>query len=186
MRALYSGAMAKVTGLGHFGVFVRDVPKMLDFYTNILGLTITDGMGERGAFLSARPAEEHHEIAIVQSDDQKTDAGQISFTVSSLQDLKTLYGRVRDYGCKFERVVSHGIAFGAYFRDPENNVVEIYWPTGIDYPQPFGEAIDLEWSDERLMQTLEDLPPREGTGQHYYGQDVGKRISAPAKESANV
>ena len=169
--------MGKVTGLGHVGIFARDVAKMLDFYTNVLGLTVTDEMGERGAFLSARPAEEHHEIAIIQSDDQKTDAGQVSFPVATLEDLKTLYHRVKDYGCPFDRVVSHGIAFGAYFRDPEGNRLEIYWPTGIDYPQPYGEPIDLDWSEEKLMKVLDDMPPREGTGPHLYGQDVGKRVS---------
>jgi catechol 2,3-dioxygenase-like lactoylglutathione lyase family enzyme len=177
--------MAKVTGLGHFGIYVKDLPKMIDFYTNILGLTVTDHMGERGAFLSARPEEEHHEIALFQSDDQKTDAGQVSFPVETLADLRTLYHRVRDYGCQFDRVVNHGVAFGAYFRDPEGNRTEIYWPTGIDYPQPYGDPIDLDWSDERLMQVLQDMPAREATAPHLYGKDVGKRL-ASTKEAARV
>ncbi|HWO73079.1 MAG TPA: VOC family protein [Dehalococcoidia bacterium] len=174
--------MAKVTGLGHFGIFVRDMPKMVDFYTNVLGMTLTDrGEGDRIVFLSARPEEEHHEIALAKSEDQRTDAGQISFHVDSLQDLKALYRKVKDYGCQFDRIVNHGIAFGCYFRDPEDNRVEIYWSTGIDYPQPFGDPIDLEASDEELLKRIEDLPPREGTGPHYYGRDVGKRLPVAQK-----
>lgn len=174
--------MAKVTGLGHFGIFVKDMPKMIDFYVNVLGLTLTDrGTEDRIVFLSGHPETEHHEIALAKSADQKTDAGQISFHVDSLEDLRTLYRRIGAYGCEFDRVVNHGIAFGCYFRDPEANRVEVYWSTGIDYPQPFAVPIDIEAGDEELMRTIEDLPPREGTGPHYYGRDLGKRLSAGRK-----
>jgi catechol 2,3-dioxygenase-like lactoylglutathione lyase family enzyme len=174
--------MGKVTGLGHFGVFVQDMPKMVDFYTNVLGLTLTDrGAEDRIVFLSGHPETEHHEIALAKSADQKTDAGQISFHVDTLQDLRTLYHRVEDYGCKFDRVVNHGIAFGCYFRDPEDNRVEIYWSTGIDYPQPYGDPIDIDASDEELQRKLDELQPREGTGSHHYGKDVGKRLPVAQK-----
>ena len=54
---------AKVTGLGHVGIYVDDVQKMIDFYTGVLGMTLTDRGGpERGIFLSARPEQEHHEF----------------------------------------------------------------------------------------------------------------------------
>lgn len=178
--------MARVTGLGHVGLFVQNMPRMLDFYTNILGMTVTDRGGERIVFLSAQPDKEHHELALASSADQKTEAGQVSFHVETLADLKALYRKVKDYGCSFDRVVNHGIAFGAYFRDPEDNRIEIYWSTGVDYPQPFAEPIDLEASDEELLQGLEDLPPREGTGPHLYGSDVGKRITVRPQEASHV
>jgi catechol 2,3-dioxygenase-like lactoylglutathione lyase family enzyme len=170
--------MAKVSGLGHVGLYVRDLPRMVDFYSSVLGMTVTDRGGERVVFLSAQPHREHHELALAASTDQKTDAGQVSFHVDSLQDLKTVYRRVKTAGCHFERIVNHGIAFGAYFRDPEENVVEVYWSTGVDYPQPFGEPIDLEAPDSALMQRLDELAPRVGTGRHLYGKDVGKRLTA--------
>src|SRR5262245_9868410 len=134
--------MAKVTGLGHFGVFVQDMPKMIDFYSNVMGMTLTDrGKDDRIVFLSARSEEDHHELALAKSADQKTDAGQISFHVDSLQDLKVMHRRLKDYGISEFRIVNHGIAFGCYFADPENNRVEVYWSTGIDYPQPYGDPI---------------------------------------------
>jgi catechol 2,3-dioxygenase-like lactoylglutathione lyase family enzyme len=154
--------MAKVTGLGHFGIFVQDMPKMLDFYTNVLGLTMTDrGAEDRIVFLSGHPETEHHEIALAKSADQRTDAGQISFHADTLQDLKTLHRRVEEYGCEFDRVVNHGIAFGCYFRDPENNRVEVYWPTGKEYPQPHGDPIDLDASDDELRALLDNMPVKE-------------------------
>lgn len=169
--------MGKVTGLGHFGIFVRDMPKMVDFYTNVLGMTLTDrGPDDRIVFLSAQPDREHHEIALARSDDQKTDAGQISFHVDTLAGLKELHRKVEAYGCEFDRVVNHGIAFGCYFRDPEGNRVEIYWSTGIDYPQPYADPIDVQAPDDELLRKLDELAPRQGTGQHHYGKDVGKRL----------
>jgi catechol 2,3-dioxygenase-like lactoylglutathione lyase family enzyme len=177
--------MTKVTGLGHVGISARDMDKMLDFYTRILGLTITDGGGPgRGTFLSAHPETEHHEFVIGPSPDRRTNAQQISFTVGSLDDLKQLYHAIKDYGCQIDRVVSHGIAFGCYFRDPEDNRVEVYWSTGMDYPQPFGDPIDLEKSNQELLNYLEDMPPLESVSPRYYGADKGKRRQV-AVTSAN-
>jgi catechol 2,3-dioxygenase-like lactoylglutathione lyase family enzyme len=164
------------------GISVRDMDRMLDFYTRVLGLTITDG-GEpgRGVFMSAHPATEHHEFVMGPSPDRRTNAQQISFTVGSLADLKALYQAIKAEGCSIDRVVNHGIAFGCYFRDPEDNRVEVYWSTGIDYPQPYGDPIDLEASDAALTQVLEDMPPRESETRRYYGRDVGKRLPASAR-----
>ena len=176
--------MSKVSSLGHVGISVTDMDKMLDFYSGVLGLTVTDrGPDDRIVFLSGHPETEHHEIALAKSPDQKTDAGQVSFHIDSLADLKDMHRKIAEYGCKIDRVVNHGIAFGCYFRDPEENRVEVYWSTGIDYPQPYADPIDLSASDDELMKLIEDLPARSGTGPHYYGKDVGKRLP---REAAKV
>jgi catechol 2,3-dioxygenase-like lactoylglutathione lyase family enzyme len=171
--------MGKVSGLGHFGIFVQDMPKMIDFYTSVLGMTLTDrGMEDRIVFLSAQPDSEHHEIALASfGDGQRTDAGQVSFRVDSLADLKALYRKVSDYGCKFDSITNHGIALGCYFRDPEDNRIEVYWPTGIDYPQPCVEPFNIEAPEAEIMASIEALPAREAMRPHYYGKDVGKRVT---------
>jgi catechol-2,3-dioxygenase len=168
--------MSRATSLGHVGISVQDMDKMLDFYTRIIGLTPTDGGQGRGVFLSAHPETEHHEFVISPSPDRHTNAQQISFTVGSLDDLRDLYHAIKDYGIDTFRITNHGIAIGCYFRDPENNHVEVYWSTGFDYPQPHGEAIDLDASNEELMSVLENMPPKEGSMPHFYGKDVGKRL----------
>lgn len=151
--------MPSVTGLGHVGLYVEDMPMMVDFYSKFLGLTVTDVGWPRIVFLSARPDEEHHELALAQAPDgQKTNAQQISFTVGSLTDLKQFYQNIKERGLKIERVISHGNAFGCYFRDPEDNVVEVYWHTGLDFPQPYGDPIDLDAPEEELLKTVEALP----------------------------
>jgi catechol-2,3-dioxygenase len=154
--------MPKVTGLGHVGLFVRDMPKMIDFYTNFLGLTLTDrGPDDRIVFLSANPASEHHEIALARSQDRHTDPQQLSFTCASLTDLKAFWQRIKDENLKVHHVTNHVNAFGCYFHDPEDNVVEVYWHTGRDYPQPCGLPLDLDMSEEELLAMNAAVPDKE-------------------------
>jgi len=150
----------------------------VDFYSRVLGMTITDRAGSNVIFLSARPDQEHHELVLGYSADQSTNAGQISFTVASLEDLKEIYARISMAGCEIELVANHGIAIGCYFLDPLGNKVEIYWPTGADYPQPFVEPIDLDEPIEVLLQRIDDLGPRHAVRAHHYGKNVGKRVVA--------
>jgi catechol-2,3-dioxygenase len=161
------------------GISVQDMPKMLEFYTQVIGLTITDGggPGARGIFLSADPAREQHEFVLGVAPDRHANAQQISFTVGALDDLRALYHQLRDHPeCGELRVVNHGIALGCYFRDPEGNRLEVYWSTGMDYPQPHAEAIDLDLSDEQILGILEAMPPKESPTPRYYGVDKGKRL----------
>ncbi|MGH3300723.1 MAG: VOC family protein [Streptosporangiaceae bacterium] len=150
--------MPKVTGLGHVGIYVHDPQLMIEFYSGFLGMSVTDRGPDDGiVFLSANPAIEHHEFAMVRSVDHKTDPQQISFTVASLADLRSFYAGKLDRGYPVEMVVNHGNAIGCYFRDPEQNVVEVYWHTGKDWPQPYGDPIDLSKSEEELLDIVAAL-----------------------------
>jgi len=176
--------MSKVSSLGHVGISVTDMDKMLDFYTRILGLTVTDGGEGRGVFLSASPETEHHEFLISPQPDRHTNAQQISFKIESLDELREMYHDLRDYGIDTFRITNHGVAIGCYFRDPENNHVEVYWSTGMDYPQPHGEPIDLDLSTPELVSIIENMTPKEGSGPKYYGRDAGKRLLASVPKMA--
>jgi catechol 2,3-dioxygenase-like lactoylglutathione lyase family enzyme len=170
-----------VSSLGHVGIAVQDLDKMVDFYTHILGLTVTDGggPGARIVFLSAQPQREHHEFVLGHSPGKHANAQQISFTVGSLDDLRELYHTIRDHPeCSVDRVVSHGIAIGCYFRDPEGNRIEVYWPTGMDYVQPIGDAVELDSTNDEIVQAVRAMPPRPSETPRYYGEDLGKRLAA--------
>ena len=50
--------MPEVTGLGHVGIICDDFLKMRDFYTRVIGLTVTDEDPDRGSCFPERgPAE---------------------------------------------------------------------------------------------------------------------------------
>ena len=99
---------------------------MLDFYTRVLGFTVTDRNPNGNAcFLSARPAEEHHEILLTSGRTAPEDAKllqQLSMHVDSLGDLKAFHQVFQEEGVKEERIVTHGNTASIYFRDPESNL----------------------------------------------------------------
>ena len=144
--------MPKVTQLGHVGIFVKDYEGARAFYRDVLGLTITDESQQRGmAFFSSRPDDEHHEIALFRERGDGRLIEQISFHVESLAVLKEYYRLFKERGVKIHETVTHGIALSIYFFDPEGNRLEVYWPTGIKWPQPFKRPIDLDLPDQALL-----------------------------------
>ncbi len=155
--------MPRVTRLGHTGIYVEDLARMRDFYTRVLGLTVTDEDEERGmVFLSARPDEEHHEFVIMRGRNAPRDARlvqQISWHVASVEDLLAFHWLLQAEGVEVEREVTHGIALAIYFFDPEGNRIEVYWPTDTRIPQPFGKAIDLDQPAEAVLAQAESLLP---------------------------
>jgi len=153
--------MPRVTRLGHTGIYVNDLPRMRDFYTRILGLTVTDADDERGmVFLSARPEEEHHEFVLMRGRTAPADARviqQISWHVEGVDDLLEFHRLLLSEGVTVEREVTHGIALAIYFFDPEGNRLEVYWQTDQHVPQPFGKAIDLDQPAEAVLAQAQAL-----------------------------
>jgi catechol 2,3-dioxygenase-like lactoylglutathione lyase family enzyme len=154
--------MAHITGLGHVGIYAEDLMKQRDFYTRVMGLRIADeDLEERKmVFLSADPIAEHHEFVLMQGRVTTDDARviqQISFKVSSIDDLRTFKQRLEGEGLTVERIVSHGNAFGMYFFDPEGNRIEVYYKTGFPVPQPHGDPLDLARSDAELLTDAKEL-----------------------------
>ena len=162
-----------VTNLGHVGIICDDFLKMRDFYTRVMGLTVTDESPERSScFLSADPENEHHELALGQSRGPdhpdgprpKTQGvGQISFIVESMDALQDLYGRIKQDGRRIDNVVTHGISCSVYFFDPEDNRIGIYYKTGYIVKQGFSRPIDLEHqSNEEILAFSKSFEATEG------------------------
>ena len=149
--------MPQVSGLGHVGIYVDDLMKQKDFYTRVMGLKVADEdiEGRGMVFLSAHPDEEHHEFVIVKGREVSPDAkviNQMSFKVDTLAELREFYTVFKQEGVEIERTVSHGNAFGMYALDPEGNTIEVYYKTGFPVPQPHGDAVNLEDSEEALLE----------------------------------
>jgi catechol 2,3-dioxygenase-like lactoylglutathione lyase family enzyme len=152
---------AKVTGLGHVGLFVKDLDKEVWFFRDLLGLQVTDKDDERGMyFFSAQPEDEHHELFLMRRPERASSVQQVSFRCESLTALKEFYRRFEENGIRFNHIVTHGNAIGVYVFDPEDNNVEVYWPTGVKWPQPCAMPMDLTRSDEEILAHLTTgLPP---------------------------
>ena len=149
--------------LTHVGIYVVDLPRMVDFYTRVVGFAEADrgkrttGDGEI-VFLTRDPTE-HHQFVLASG--RPGDLGfnivnQLSFLVDGFSTLKTLYREIKnepdveDLG-----PVSHGNALSAYFHDPEKNRIEFYMHTPWHVPQPHRMPVDLTLPDAELWGMIE-------------------------------
>ena len=153
--------MPKVTSLGHVGVYVRDMERSVAFYRDILGLQVSDRSPRGSVFMTAQDRlAEHHELLLVPGRNDPTNVNllqQISFHCASLADVKEFYRVFVDNKVPINRVVSHGNTVSIYAEDPDGNSVEVYWPTGIDVPQPFGQPMDLTKSEEEILARVDQV-----------------------------
>lgn len=152
--------MPHVTGLGHLGIFVRDIDRMEAFYRDFLGLHVTKRNAHGTAvFLSANPEAVDHEIALMAGRPEGEDPKliqQMSFRVDTLDDVRQFYRRAKAEGCAIQRVVSHASAIGCYLYDPEGNCCETFWLTGRTAWAVTAEPVDLEQPDDVILAQVDD------------------------------
>ena len=147
--------MARVLGLGHVGIYVRDLDRMVAFYRDVMGMRVTKQNRRAGVvFLSADPESVDHEIALMGGRPDPADPhliNQISMRVGSLDDLRAMRRRLVAEGYRIEGVVNHASAIGCYFFDPEGNRTEVFWVTGRPCWVPTATPIDIEQPDEIVL-----------------------------------
>ena len=149
--------------LAHMGIACIDIDTMIDFYTSVFNLVLTDkGPGNTFpymlAFLSANPSQ-HHQLAMAQSRPAGTPSTvmQLSFKVDTLDDLREARRRALDKGATKMRGLNHGNAISIYFMDPEDNTVEVYLDTPWYVAQPHGDPLDLDHADADIWRETEAI-----------------------------
>jgi quercetin dioxygenase-like cupin family protein/catechol 2,3-dioxygenase-like lactoylglutathione lyase family enzyme len=145
------------TGIHHVGLRATDPAASAEFYKHVLGMEIVGGSAPdhpfgASAFLSSRPDEESHEIALFAN----PAFAHVAFKVSSLAELRSLHARVVKRNIPIKLVVNHRVSFAFYFADPDGNMIEVYWPTGdlIRPLQPHMERLDLSQPDDALLENV--------------------------------
>ncbi len=147
--------MPKVASLGHVGLRVHDIERSKAFYRDVLGLAVSDESDAGTVFMTAQDRlHEHHELQLRPGRKDGEVVSQISFRCETLDALKAFHREFLERGVPIRQVHSHGNAIGIYCADPDGNTVEVYWPTGIDWPQPFRKAIDLNQPDDVILASL--------------------------------
>jgi catechol 2,3-dioxygenase len=121
--------------LGHVNIFVRNVERSHRWYADVLGLHTYGLRPGQVAFLSA-DLDQSHEVALVQAGDdalppqaRHVGLNHMAWMMSSLDDLKELYQRLKDRCVPIKRVSDHGISIGIYFEDLDGNGVEVSYET---------------------------------------------------------
>ena len=147
----------------HFGIFVTDLQRMVDFYSQVFGLTITDrGHGRTFqselVFMSAS-ADQHHQLVLASGRPEASTSTvmQVSFAVPVIQDLREIRGAALEHGASQMRGLNHGNALSIYFSDPEGNTVEVYIDMPFYVAQPHGDPLDLDQSDEEILRQTEAI-----------------------------
>ena len=142
--------------LSHIELYVQDITLMESFYTQSLGFVVTDrGQGENAMVFLSRSPKEHHQIVLNPRESHRSiesPVDHISFRVESLSALRCFNCALKVKPEISIQTVSHGSTWSIYFRDPEGNRFEIFTDTPWYVNQPCKFEIDLELTDEQLMQ----------------------------------
>ena len=132
------GMPFRITKIGHVVLNVSDLERSARFYTEVLGLEISDVYPETmmpGGMVFMRFNGDHHGIALVGSLDgtsTSTELNHLAFEVGSLDEVLLAARRLRASGAQidFEGRRRAGVQIAVEFRDPDGHRLEIYW--GLD------------------------------------------------------
>ena len=143
--------MVKPKQLGHLVIRVRDIEKSEQFYSDVLGLHVTNKRPGRMTFMSAGE-DSSHELALVPvgaeaPGPEKTRVGLYHFAweMESMDDLKRLYAEMKSKDVQIGGIGDHGISLGVYFFDPDGNEIEAYYEMPRDRWPKEGDLFDGEF-----------------------------------------
>ena len=121
------------TRIGHVHLKVADLERALGFYCGVLGLELTQRIGNSAAFISAGGYHHHIGLNTWESLGGKPPAPG----TTGLYHVALLYPERASLGNALERLIEHkvpldgasdhGVSEALYLRDPDQNGVELYW-----------------------------------------------------------
>ena len=166
----------------HMGLSVKNLSVMEDFYTNVLGFTVTDrghAGGMQLVFLSRDPLD-HHQIVLATGRPDNIPANtanpqfgpsinQISFKLGAISDLRDIHARLLEWGSDNIFPANHGNAWSIYAHDPEGNNLEFFVDTEWYVTQPFLIPLDLSLSDSEIYELTKKMC-EESEGYEPYAQ----------------
>ena len=168
---LYSGCTLQpfeLTKLGHVVLNVTDLAASVRFYTEVLGLSVSDRYPDTmvpGGMVFMRVNTDHHGVALVggAATLDKTTLNHFAFEVGTPGEVFRARAWLRKNGVPvhFEGRRRAGCQLAVEFGDPDGNNLEIYW--GIDQVGTDGHVRPpSEW---RQALTLEDAIANPVAGQ---------------------
>jgi catechol 2,3-dioxygenase-like lactoylglutathione lyase family enzyme len=117
---------------------VRDLKKSVEFYTEIVGLQVSDWIADQMCFM--RAGVDHHDLALLQIPRDSPDFNDLprstrpslehfSYLVDSLEDMEAAAKFLQERGVEIVRGIGkHGPGENCFlvFKDPDGHNVEIY------------------------------------------------------------
>jgi len=151
-----NSALPLQPNFSHFGLYVRSLREMEQFYCKILGFYVTDRLGsgsEEMVFLS-RSLNEHHQVVLApgRSKTSPSTINQISFEIETLSQLIDAYRALNELGISGMKSMNHGGSWSLYVPDPEGNTVELFVKTTWYVPPHATTQLDLSQSEDQIHQ----------------------------------
>jgi catechol 2,3-dioxygenase len=150
--------MFELRKIGHVVLNVTDLEASVRFYTEVLGLRISDRYPDTmvpGGMVFLRCNTDHHGVALVGGAARldRTSLNHFAFEVGSPDEVFRARAWLRQHGVPivFEGRRRAGCQLAVEFTDPDGNNLEIYW--GLDQIGTDGRARPAgEWRPARSLE----------------------------------
>ena len=164
--------------LGHVVLNVRDLAASVRFYTEIVGLEVSDYIEDQMAFL--RCGHDHHDLALAQIDRGAAPAANtytpgrpglehFSYELASLAEIEEAARFLQSRGIEIVRGIGkHGPGENLFlvFKDPDGNYVEYYADmVQVTDDRPYAPRVwqnDLDAFDQWHFERFLVEPPQWG------------------------
>jgi len=150
---------ARPRRMGHLIKFSPDVDRSVAFYTEVLGMKVSDRAGDILAFLRGSAGGDHHIVAFAQS--THTGLHHLSFEVGDIDEIEigaqTLLRAGYKDGFGLGRHVG-GSNYFHYIRDPWNSLAEYFWDIDV-IPEDDSEWEALNVTPQELTAVWAATPP---------------------------
>jgi catechol-2,3-dioxygenase len=128
--------MASPIRISHIVLQTNDPKALQEWYCTVLGGEMVHDAG----FISFMSYDdEHHRVAFITPGElekrepaengiragRETGLHHVAFTLADLGDLLETYARLKEKGIRPFWCIDHGVTTSMYFRDPDNNQVEL-------------------------------------------------------------
>lgn len=124
--------------LGHLVLAVRDIHTSVKFYTEVMGLQVSDWISDQMVFL--RAGSDHHDLALSQIPKDSADINDLprydrpgmehfSYLVEDWAEMQRTADVLKQHGVEIVRGIGkHGPGENLFlvFKDPDGNNVEVY------------------------------------------------------------
>jgi catechol 2,3-dioxygenase len=124
--------------IAHLVLKVRDLETSKKFYTEILGMQVMKHVPEIKAVFLSFNGRDHHEIALFEIGQNaeaprgnQTGMLHVAFRLRNEEDLMAAYKELKEKEVPVSFTVNHGVSKSVYFRDPDNNELEVYTDNDI-------------------------------------------------------
>jgi catechol 2,3-dioxygenase-like lactoylglutathione lyase family enzyme len=123
-----SGQPISPAKFAHFVLRTGQIERMAEWYQTVLGARIVF-RDERLCFLSYD--DEHHRLALIQipglapRDAEAAGTDHVAYSYRDLGELLATYRRLKEHGILPHWPINHGVTTSMYYRDPDNNRVEL-------------------------------------------------------------